>query len=263
MRVIGDIHGCIAKLEQLLKRSSLVDNDFNWIAGKSILVFVGDYTDRGEDGIAVIERVMHLERKAEKQGGQVFSLIGNHDILLLGAHRFGNTPVPNERPSGVGASLLEQWLTNAGGQRHDLERLEPHHVRWLQTRPAMLRLGKYLFAHADMTMYLEYGHSVAKVNQTIQEILGSQDILAFDRPDELFATRRSAFIGKEGEIKARDFLAVYGGECLVHGHTPIAEVTGQDPKDVSGALEYAGGLCINVDHGLYLGGEGFCLQIYQ
>jgi len=44
---------------------------------------------------------------------------------------------------------------------------------------------------------------------------------------------------------------------VVHGHSPIARLTGQDPTTVTEPLVYADGQAINVDHGLYLGGRGF------
>jgi hypothetical protein len=45
---------------------------------------------------------------------------------------------------------------------------------------------------------------------------------------------------------------------LIHGHTPINKITGEPATE---ALVYAGGLCVNVDGGLYRGGEGFVYQL--
>ena len=258
MLVTGDIHGCIGKLERLLQREAIMNRKYDWLAEKSTLIFVGDYTDRGEDGIACIELIMHLENEAKKQGGQVFSLLGNHDILLLGAKKFGDEPIPNERPKGVGKSMLEQWQVNGGGKLSDLDRLQNRHRQWLEQRPAML-LFEQLFIHADTLNYLNYGTTVADVNSRIQRILESDNILDFDHLDEQFADRQ-AFLGKGGKTDAKRFLETYGGSRIIHGHTPIAKLTRQDPTRVKKALEYADGLCVNVDHGLYLGGDGFCFR---
>jgi hypothetical protein len=173
--------------------------------------------------------------------------------------KFGDEDVPNERPVGVGRSLLEQWQTNGGGKLSDLERLQPHHIRWLEQRPAILLFKQHLFIHADTLNYLEYGSSVQEVNACIQTVLQGNAILAYDRLDEKFADRR-AFLGDDGLARAWQFLKTFGGSRIIHGHTPIAKVTGQDPKTVREALEYANKLCSNVDHGLYLGGEGFCYK---
>jgi hypothetical protein len=203
---------------------------------------------------------MGLETEAVKQGGQVFTLLGNHDMLFLGAKKFGDEDVPNERPVGVGRSLLEQWQTNGGGKLADLERLQPLHIRWLEQRPAMLLLKPYLFIHADTLNYLEYGSNIQEINTCIQTILQGNDILAYDRLDEKFADR-NAFSGGDGMTRASQLLERFGGSRIIHGHTPIAKITGQDPTTVTEALEYADGLCVNVDHGLYLGGQGFCYKV--
>jgi 3',5'-cyclic AMP phosphodiesterase CpdA len=258
--VVGDIHGCIRQLEHLLKREGVLTKNLEWAAENNTLVFVGDYTDRGEDGIACLELVMGLEVEADKRGGQVFALLGNHDMLLLGAKKFGDEPVPNERPVGVGRSLLEQWQTNGGGKLSDLERLQSRHIQWLEQRPTMLLLEESLIVHADTLNYLEYGPNIQEINTCIQTILQGNDIRAYDRLDEKFADRH-AFSGVDGITRARQFLKTFGGSHIIHGHTPIAKVTGQDSKTVTEALEYADKLCINVDHGLYLGSEGFCYRV--
>ena len=60
-----------------------------------------------------------------------------------------------------------------------------------------------------------------------------------------------------GTAQAEAFLARFGGEQIVHGHTPITKITGQPPEAVREPLFYADGLCIDVDPGMYLGGPGF------
>jgi predicted MPP superfamily phosphohydrolase len=85
--VVGDIHGCIRQLERLLQHENVLTKNLEWLAENETLVFIGDYTDRGEDGVACIELVMHLEAEAAKGSGQVFALLGNHDMLFLGAKK--------------------------------------------------------------------------------------------------------------------------------------------------------------------------------
>ena len=60
------------------------------------------FFDRGPDGLRCLELVMRLQREAEAAGDRVEALIGNHDLLLLSAHHFG------ERASGgPGGTFLE------------------------------------------------------------------------------------------------------------------------------------------------------------
>ena len=55
---------------------------------------MGDLVDHGPDGIGAVELVMRLQQQAARTGGRVQVLLGNHDMLLLAAHRFGTRPIP-------------------------------------------------------------------------------------------------------------------------------------------------------------------------
>ena len=67
---IGDIHGNFSKLINVLKKAQLTSNDF--------LIFLGDYTDRGNENKKVMQFVLNLY----DQPNIVF-LLGNHDEMLL------------------------------------------------------------------------------------------------------------------------------------------------------------------------------------
>ena len=69
---IGDIHGCLSKLEALITRIEIDRcND--------TLVFIGDYIDRGPDSKGVIEFVLDLRERF----GTVVCLKGNHEEMFL------------------------------------------------------------------------------------------------------------------------------------------------------------------------------------
>ncbi|MEM7214236.1 MAG: metallophosphoesterase family protein [Pseudomonadota bacterium] len=70
---IGDVHGCVDQLRQLIGQ---IDDDLSlYPANQYKLVFLGDYVDRGPDNRAVIDYLIELE-KSERDC--VF-LLGNHD----------------------------------------------------------------------------------------------------------------------------------------------------------------------------------------
>jgi serine/threonine protein phosphatase 1 len=72
---IGDIHGCLAKMNRLLDRIA------EETAGKPVrLIFLGDYIDRGPDSRGVIERLMTLQRE---RPDDVICLRGNHEAMAL------------------------------------------------------------------------------------------------------------------------------------------------------------------------------------
>jgi hypothetical protein len=259
VHVIGDVHGELAKLRELLRGAELIrtDNDetATWSGGESTLWLMGDLVDHGPDGIGAVELVMRLQQQAAGFGGRVQVLLGNHDVLLLAAHRFGARPIP-----GSEKTCLDYWQEN-GGQETDLQRITPDHVRWLSGLPAMAREGDHLLAHADALLYTRYGESIEQVNQSITDVLQSDDISSWDRLLDEFCEHRAFVDATTGAERARAFLHHFGGRQLVHGHTPVAKLTGQPPEAVREPLLYAGDQCLDVDPGMYLGGAGFIYRL--
>ena len=256
--VIGDIHGQFKKLVRLLREAGLVDDALAWAGGEAALWFLGDFFDRGSDGVAVVDLVMRLQAEAAAAGGQVGALLGNHEVLTLAAHRFG------ERETiMLDGSFLSVWRRN-GGRAKDLIRLTQRHITWMTNLPAMALAYDRLFVHADATFYTNYGHSIAMVNWACKAVLQSAEVRAWERLLYDFC-EREAFDGQrvDGAGCAAQFLHIFGGRQLIHGHTPIAYITQIPPKRVTDPLVYAGGLCINLDGGMYLGGPGFVYQLPQ
>ncbi|GAA5896092.1 uncharacterized protein JCM6883_001709 [Sporobolomyces salmoneus] len=91
---IGDIHGDFPALTKILRKAELIDLRGQWIGGQTILVQTGDIVDRGVDTIACYKFMQSLRAGAEKVGGTVVSLLGNHEIMnALGDWRYVN---PND-----------------------------------------------------------------------------------------------------------------------------------------------------------------------
>lgn len=97
---IGDIHGDFNYLIHLLKIGYLIDNNNEWIGGKTVLIQVGDLIDSCRqyhtfcdqqsatindqaDDKKVIDYLDNLHIQAEKHGGAVISLSGNHEIMNI------------------------------------------------------------------------------------------------------------------------------------------------------------------------------------
>lgn len=257
--VVGDVHGQHERLVTLLIGTGLIDGDLSWSGADAALWFLGDFFDRGPDGIGAVELVMRLQREAPRSGGRVNSLLGNHEPLLLAAKRFGTAPGLS---SGPGGTFVSDWERN-GGVARDLERLTPEIEDWLTSLPALALVSHALLVHADALFYHDYGASIAEVNQNIRAVLCGTDPAVWDRLLGQFS-ERDALHGPDGEHKAREFLKAFGAGIatgIVHGHTPISRHSGQQPEEVTSALVYADGLCVNVDGGMYLGGPGFVYEI--
>ena len=188
---------------------------------------------------------MRLQGEARTAGGRVEVLLGNHDALILAA-------------LGFGGSFAASWRRN-GGVDSDLARLDAPRAEWVSALPALALVGQTLYAHADATFYTRYGETIPEVNAAFRELWRGDDAVAWDGLLDDFSERR-AFGGPGGAATVARFLSRYGGRRLVHGHTPIQKATGRRPERVVSAHEYAGGLCVNVDSGMYLGGPGFVYE---
>jgi len=80
---IGDIHGDYDNFLKALKEANVVNRRGNWIAGETHLVQLGDVPDRGPDTDKAIALLQKLERQAERDGGKVHVLIGNHEAMNI------------------------------------------------------------------------------------------------------------------------------------------------------------------------------------
>ncbi|MFF5567793.1 metallophosphoesterase [Streptomyces sp. NPDC012623] len=259
---VGDVHGYLDELIAALAGQGLIDAEGRWAAGNARLWFLGDFTDRGPDGIGVIDLVMRLSAEAAASGGYCKALMGNHELLLIGAKRFGDTPVN----SGAGTATFQAaWLLN-GGQRTDMERLQDVHLQWMSRLDAIVEQDGHLLMHSDTTAYLDYGSTIDDVNDTVHQILTRNDA---DECWDLFRklTKRFAFRDEGGAEAVRELLSQYGGQRIVHGHSPIpyllGEVGTEDDTDgeedsgpgVEGPHVYADGLAIAMDGGVTMAGK--------
>ena len=69
---IGDIHGSYQKLKKLMDMISVDPKN-------DILVFMGDYIDRGSDSFEVVDYLIELKKQYET----IVFLKGNHEEMLL------------------------------------------------------------------------------------------------------------------------------------------------------------------------------------
>lgn len=95
--VVGDLHGCIQELSALLKfldeREKITQND--------LVVFIGDYIDRGPDSKAVIDQLIQFK----KSYPATVLLGGNHEVMMFTAML---NPLAEEPQNN--------WLKNGGFQ---------------------------------------------------------------------------------------------------------------------------------------------------
>jgi hypothetical protein len=245
---VGDVHGHRDVLVELLRQAGLVDAASRWSGADARVWLVGDLVDRGPDGIGSVDLVRGLERES---GGALRCLLGNHEVQLVAVHRFGR-----EETSIPGQTFRELWLLN-GGVESDLRSLTPEHVEWITRLPPLARDGRWLVVHADTSAYLELGSSLEEVAAATAAVLSRGSAAAVDELLGIVSDRMR--LTEPAAVDA--LLRAFGGEVIVHGHTPIASVRGVDPRDVREPLVSGGGRVMNVDHCLFAGGPGFVTRL--
>lgn len=246
LHVIGDVHGFLAQATAALRTAGLVDDQDRWCGGDARLWFLGDLTDRGPDGIGVIDLVRRLQQEAAAAGGEVGCVIGNHDLLLLGSRFVPESPVTEQR------TIIQVWALN-GGQEVDLSGLDDSRADWLASLPAVALVDDHLLIHADTMAYLEFGETIDEINETVWAFVKERDPQTFGAQSRLLFRRFDFLDPDHGVDNARRLLATLGGTQIVHGHSTIPETFGVSPSSVDGPMIYADGLVMATDTGLALG----------
>ncbi len=148
---IGDIHGEVAKLDDLLRQIRTDAADLEGSAHK--IIFLGDYIDRGPCSAQVIDRLIQ-----GVNGFQTVFLMGNHERMALD---FLETPstlnAQNWLLNGGTATLISYSVStdevrralSVSGSRA-LKSIPLAHVEWMRHLKLTHRSGPYFFVHAGI-----------------------------------------------------------------------------------------------------------------
>lgn len=253
---VGDIHGALAPFLEILQHAGLVNEGGRWSGGQAVLVQTGDYTDRGPDVRAVLDRLIALEREAAAAGGRVVVLLGNHEVMnLLGEQRDVTPAIYASFADGDSeARRRDAWekyaaLARARARQRDplpevyaqtreawmaahppgwLEYREAfarrgHYGRWLRSRPIAARVGGALFMHAGVNP-LAPPRDLEAIEAGVRE-----EIARMDRFVERLVDRRLAL----PFFSMTEILAVAAAE-VSHVNAHLAEARERNrPPDLS------------------------------
>ncbi len=279
---IGDLHGDIGALRESLRDAGLVDAKDRWRGGKATLVQIGDMVDRGPDSRKVMDLLMQLEKQAEKAGGRVHVILGNHDAMnVYGDLRYvapGEYAAFRTKDSGDVRDAYWAQLTEGKqpaptaeerakwDETHPLGWVEHRFAfgpkgkygKWLREKPAVVKVGETLFVHAGLSAkYAAMG--AAELNAAVKAELA--DVTAMKAETSVAMDVEGPFWyrgmagGDETELEpvVAQALATHGAKRVVIGHTPTGgEVTAR-----------FGGRVLNIDVGLgaAYGSKRGCLVI--
>jgi serine/threonine protein phosphatase 1 len=133
---IGDIHGCLSRLEDLMLR---IDIDRE----EDTLVFVGDYIDRGPDSKGVIDYILEMKRTIKN----VICLLGNHEQMFLNyiLHRCDEDLYLG---NGGMTTLASYGFSDAGSRHYPV--LPDDHRHFFSELSLYYETEAYIFAHAGL-----------------------------------------------------------------------------------------------------------------
>ncbi len=267
---VSDIHGEYEALVQLLRKAGVIDSALAWSWGKGHLVVVGDVGDRGDKVTEVYWLIYRLEQEAQRVGGDVHFVIGNHDKMDL---RGESRDVNEVYSRGV---VLKSRLT-----LRDLLGPDTELGQWLRTRNAIIKLNTVIFVHGGLSPQLaERGWSITEINRRVREYLelrGTQ-VEFSDEPKFLTSVLgplwyRGFFRSVEGkynqltEPEVRQVLLNFGASAVVVGHSQHEHIDGYFGGLVWGAdnivagPEMMEGLLWQDDHYYRVSGDGSRVQL--
>jgi hypothetical protein len=234
----------VGALRRELCRHGLARDD-SWTGGDLRLWFLGDYLDRGSQGLAVVDLVRRLEAEAGESGGRVTPLLGNHELQFLAALHFGERAI---RP-GQATSWLSGWRLYGGIDR-ELHLVSDEQVHWMTQLPLVDADDELLLVHSDTEAYLELGPAVEQINATGRRILSGRDPVEWAFLHEVLA-RRGDFLRAESVGR---FLQALSAQRVVHGHSTLGGAFRLGPTARVRPHVYADGRATAIDGGVFEGG---------
>ena len=137
---VGDIHGMYDKLIKLMEKVQFSPEE-------DLLVFLGDYIDRGPDSVRCLQYVYDMKRRFPES---VVCLMGNHEVMMISYFL-----EKKGRYHELIGDYAVSWLENGGMKTlQELNALDSEIreelVKWVMDLPVNFRYEEFFFCHAGI-----------------------------------------------------------------------------------------------------------------
>jgi hypothetical protein len=240
MFMASDIEGNFKGFQMILIGAGVINSDLNWTFGKGHFVFVGDLFDRSLNPTECLWFVYKLEDEAEKQGGKVHFILGNHEVMnLRNDYRYVR------QKSLINADSLKleysKWYT-----------LNTELGRWIRSKNCIEKIGDIIFVHGGISKdFPSKEFSLDEINSNFRKSLDA-DLTKEEARNDVYIGKNSPIWYRgiaEGKAEQSDVdyvLDAFGAKKMVIGHTIFDSITYlYDKKVIAIDLEHK----INTDNG--------------
>lgn len=246
---LSDIHGQYETGRKLLEVNGVIDADQHWSFGKGHLVIVGDVFDRGDQVTELLWLIHNLQLEAERAGGRVHFLLGNHETMTLQ----GDDRYLNDRYRITSGTL--------GKLYKDLYGPDTYLGRWLRSLPLAVRINGTVYIHGGLSKdMVRQESSLDRINDLYHHHLIDnerlQDMLKSNHKLETLHGRmgplwyRGYFSRNKFDAEDLDYiLRKVGAQRIVVGHTSFTAIQG-----------FYNNRLIAVDSSIKFGGTGELLM---
>jgi hypothetical protein len=212
---VGDVHGAYDKFLAILRAADIIDGRNRWAGGKTVLVQTGDVLDRGPDSRKVVDFLRKLEEEAQAAGGQVYALLGNHELMRL---------VDDWRYVSKGET---DAFKTADEMRFAFE-AKGEYGAWVRQRFAVARINGILFVHGGISEAVS-SMGCEGVNAAVRRDLFSLP-LSPEQSSSLFSSSETGPLWYRGLVNEPEdafapslkvILDRMRSRAIVVGHTPV------------------------------------------
>lgn len=121
---------------------------------EDLLVFLGDYIDRGPQSLECLDYVMNLYKQYPEQ---VIPLLGNHEAMCVNYYEYELWK--RSLMDDFGKQMVLIWLDNGGADTHkQFKKLKKSELlkrlRWMRMLSNHYQIGDYYFCHAGIQPFI-------------------------------------------------------------------------------------------------------------